>query len=107
MGKGRGAALFRLWGEVRGKSRVKRVVYATMVAMDVAYANPNPRESRRPMVRSHRILLAGLGALAIASLALAGCASPAGGSTSVSPTPQQTTEADPDLGAAWLDGGRM
>jgi len=52
-------------------------------------------------------LLAGLGALAIASLALAGCASPAGGSTSVSPTPQQTTEADPDLGAAWLDGGRM
>jgi hypothetical protein len=59
------------------------------------------------VVGSHRLPLAGLGALAIASLALAGCASSAGGPTSVSATPQQTIEADPDLGAAWLDGGRM
>ncbi|GAA1953714.1 hypothetical protein [Microbacterium deminutum] len=51
--------------------------------------------------------LAGLGVLALASLALAGCATPSGGSTSPEPTPTQTLEPDPDLGAAWLDDGRM
>ena len=52
-------------------------------------------------------LFAGLGALAIASLALAGCASTPGGTPSADPTSQQTVEPDPDLGAAWLDSGRL
>src|SRR5688572_1168552 len=52
-------------------------------------------------------LLAGLGALAVATLALAGCATPAGGSPSSEPTTHNTVEPDPDLGAAWLDSGRL
>jgi hypothetical protein len=52
-------------------------------------------------------MFAGLGALALASLALAGCATPAGGSPSSEPTTQNTVESDPDLGAAWLDNGRL
>jgi hypothetical protein len=52
-------------------------------------------------------LLVGLGALALASLALAGCATPSAGSPSGEPTTQNTAESDPDLGAAWLDGGRL
>lgn len=54
------------------------------------------------MVRSHRHLLAALGVLAVAGLALTGCANSTGepsGSPSIAP--------DPDLGAAWLDSGRM
>jgi hypothetical protein len=62
-----------------------------------------PRESRRAMVRSTRILLTALGALAVAGLALTGCASSAGGPSSGSPS----IAPDPDLGAAWLDSGRM
>ncbi|GAA1978980.1 hypothetical protein [Microbacterium pumilum] len=50
-------------------------------------------------------LLAGLGALALASIALAGCASSTSGSPSEEPT--QPVAADPDLGAAWLDNGRV
>ena len=53
------------------------------------------------MVRSNRILLAALGALAATGLALTGCASSPGGPGSPSIAP------DPDLGAAWLDSGRM
>ena len=53
-------------------------------------------------------LLVGLGALALASLALAGCATPSGGTPSQEPTTQEeTVDADPDLGAAWLDNGRI
>ena len=44
---------------------------------------------------------------ALAALALAGCATSAGGSPSTTPSAQSTVEADPDLGAAWLDNGRM
>jgi hypothetical protein len=52
-------------------------------------------------------LLAGIGALALAALALTGCATSAGGTPSTTPSAQSTVEADPDLGAAWLDSGRM
>lgn len=52
-------------------------------------------------------LIAGLGALAIATFALAGCATPSGGSPSGEPSTQSTVEPDPDLGAAWLDNGRL
>src|SRR4051812_44751520 len=61
------------------------------------------------MLMSPRSVLAGAAALALAGLALSGCASTAAGS----PTPAGSTsaspsvEADPDLGAAWLDSGRM
>jgi hypothetical protein len=57
--------------------------------------------------RSIRILFPGLCALTIVGLALAGCASSSGGAPSESPTSQATIESDPDLGAAWLDSGRM
>ncbi len=57
-----------------------------------------------------RSSLSGLGALAAAALLLGGCAS----SGTNAPAPTQSTEAteeaitpDPDLGAAWLDGGRL
>ncbi|SFR92347.1 hypothetical protein SAMN04487846_0635 [Microbacterium sp. cf046] len=59
------------------------------------------------MARSTRILLAGLGALTVVGLALAGCASSSGGTPSDSPSAQATIEPDPDLGAAWLDSGRI
>ena len=61
------------------------------------------------MARSTRSLLAGLGALALVSLALAGCATPSGGTPSESATAAATPtiEPDPDLGAAWLDSGRL
>lgn len=52
-------------------------------------------------------LFAGLGVLALASLALAGCATPSGASPSDTPTGEQTSVSNPDLGAAWLDDGRM
>src|SRR6478735_3129864 len=53
-------------------------------------------------------LLAGLGALALVSLALAGCASTtSGGSPSDEPSASSSVTPDPDLGAAWLDNGRM
>src|SRR5688572_26209991 len=52
-------------------------------------------------------LLAGLTALAIASFALAGCATPSSGSPSGESPPESTVEPDPDLGAAWLDNGRL
>jgi hypothetical protein len=53
-------------------------------------------------------LLAGLGALALVSLALAGCASTtSGGSPSDEPSASSSVIPDPDLGAAWLDNGRM
>lgn len=48
-------------------------------------------------------LLPSLGALALASLLLAGCATPSGSS----PEPEDSVASDPDLGAAWLDNGRM
>lgn len=56
------------------------------------------------MARSAR--LAGLAALALASIALSGCATPSGGSPSNRPS-SQTPVPDPDLGAAWLDDGRI
>lgn len=55
------------------------------------------------MLRSNRIFLAGLGMLAVVGLALVGCASAAGGP----PPASETIAPDPDLGAAWLDSGRM
>ena len=55
------------------------------------------------MVRSTRILRVGLAALAVAGLALAGCA----GTTGSPPAASPTIAPDPDLGAAWLDSGRM
>ncbi|WP_345801242.1 hypothetical protein AAIB33_17555 [Microbacterium sp. AZCO] len=56
-----------------------------------------------------RSVLAGLGALALASLLLAGCATTTSGTPEASPTPttQESATPDPDLGAAWLDNGRM
>ena len=59
------------------------------------------------MAQRNRILLTCLGALAVTSLALAGCATPAASAPSVSASAGQAIEADPDLGAAWLDSGRM
>jgi hypothetical protein len=59
------------------------------------------------MARRNRTLLTGMGALALVSIALAGCATPSGASPSDSPAAQQTIQPDPDLGAAWLDSGRM
>lgn len=65
---------------------------------------------------SPRSVLAGVGALAVAGLLLAGCASTTGGTptdtaapspAAESPSPSRSIEADPDLGAAWLDNGRM
>ncbi len=53
------------------------------------------------MVGSHRFLVATVGALAVAGLALSGCAADSGPGAG-SPVPS-----DPDLGAAWLDNGRM
>ncbi len=53
-----------------------------------------------------RSALVTLSALALASLVLAGCATTSGGS-SPEPDPEQTLTPDPDLGAAWLDDGRM
>jgi hypothetical protein len=60
------------------------------------------------MTMSARSVLAGIGALALAGLLLAGCSTPStdpGASSEISPSP--SVQADPDLGAAWLDGGRM
>lgn len=55
-----------------------------------------------------RSALAGFGALALLGVLLAGCATPSGGDTpSEEPTTQETVTPDPDLGAAWLDSGRM
>lgn len=55
--------------------------------------------------RSHSLVSALGGLVALAAL-LAGCATTSGGTT---PTPEPTTTVapDPDLGAAWLDDGRM
>jgi hypothetical protein len=55
------------------------------------------------MVRSTRILRIGLVALAVTGLALVGCAN----STTGSPSESPTIAPDPDLGAAWLDSGRL
>jgi len=60
------------------------------------------------MTMSARSVLAGIGSLALAGLLLAGCSTPSAGpasSTEASPSP--SVQADPDLGAAWLDSGRM
>ncbi|TDN90772.1 hypothetical protein [Microbacterium sp. BK668] len=56
-----------------------------------------------------RSVLAGAGAVALAALLLTGCASTSGGAATPSPTGSSTQaiEPDPDLGAAWLDNGRM
>ncbi|MFH8251540.1 hypothetical protein ACH3VR_14305 [Microbacterium sp. B2969] len=56
-----------------------------------------------------RSALAGLGALALAGLLLAGCASTTSGTSASSPEPatEETATPDPDLGAAWLDNGNM
>lgn len=55
-----------------------------------------------------RTLVAGSAALAALALLLAGCASsPAANTTPEPATPSATAEPDPDLGAAWLDEGRM
>lgn len=59
------------------------------------------------MAKRNRILLAGVGALAVASLALMGCASTTGGGPTGGGPTGSTVEPDPDLGAAWLDSGRM
>lgn len=60
------------------------------------------------MAHRTRILLAGLAALAAASFALAGCATPSGGTPSdEAPSASSAVEPDPDLGAAWLDSGRL
>lgn len=58
------------------------------------------------MARSRSPLLTGLGALVLAGLALTGCSTAAGGPT-VATTPRPVITSDPDLGAAWLDNGRM
>ena len=55
----------------------------------------------------NRIVLPALAAMAVASVALAGCATPSGAAPAGSPSTQQTIEPDPDLGAAWLDSGRL
>ena len=55
------------------------------------------------MVRPHRLSPVGFGVMVIAVLALAGCAASPGGSPSDPPSVVD----DPDLGAAWLDSGRM
>lgn len=54
-----------------------------------------------------RSALAGLGALALLGALLAGCATPSGGTPTTEPVTEETVTPDPDLGAAWLDGGRM
>jgi len=51
--------------------------------------------------------LAGLGALAVAALLLAGCASSGDNTTATTEPTEEAVPLDPDLGAAWLDGGRM
>ena len=51
--------------------------------------------------------LAGLGALAVAALLLAGCASSGDNTTATAEPTEEAVPLDPDLGAAWLDGGRM
>ncbi|MEU1971972.1 hypothetical protein ABZ477_09975 [Microbacterium sp. NPDC019599] len=56
-----------------------------------------------------RSTLAGLGSLALAALLLSGCAT-ASQNPASNPEPSETDETvapDPDLGAAWLDSGRM
>jgi hypothetical protein len=55
----------------------------------------------------NRALLAGVVTLALASVGLAACATPSGAAPAQSPSTQQTIEPDPDLGAAWLDSGRL
>ena len=50
--------------------------------------------------------LLGLGAVFFAAALLAGCASSTGEDTP-QPAPAETVTLDPDLGAAWLDNGRM
>ena len=62
--------------------------------------------SSKGFLMARSALLAGLGVLALASIALAGCATPSGGSPSEEPS-SQAIEPDPDLGAAWLDDGRL
>ena len=52
-------------------------------------------------------LLAGLGALVLASVALAGCASPEPNAPATAEPTEEAPLPDPDLGAAWLDGGRL
>ena len=59
------------------------------------------------MARRNRIFLAAFGALAVASVVLAGCATSSARSPSESVLPEQSIEPDPDVGAAWLDSGRM
>ncbi|WP_243076201.1 hypothetical protein [Microbacterium sp. SS28] len=53
--------------------------------------------------------LAALGAVLFAGLLLAGCASQTGDATPTEPAEETTSapDLDPDLGAAWLDNGRM
>jgi len=63
--------------------------------------------SSKGLLMARSALFAGLGALAMASLLLAGCATPSGGSPSTEPSASETLTPDPDLGAAWLDNGRL
>ena len=63
--------------------------------------------SSKGLLMARSALFAGLGALALASLLLAGCATPSAGSPSTEPSASETLTPDPDLGAAWLDNGRL
>jgi hypothetical protein len=51
--------------------------------------------------------LAGLGALAVAALLLAGCGSAEPNAPATTEPTEEAPLPDPDLGAAWLDGGRL
>ncbi len=59
--------------------------------------------SSKGMLMARSALFAGLGALALAGLALTGCSS----TPAAQPESSQSVETNPDLGAAWLDNGRL
>ena len=54
-----------------------------------------------------RSSLAGLGALAIAAVLLTACASSGPNTPATTEPTEEAITPDPDLGAAWLDGGRL
>jgi hypothetical protein len=72
----------------------------TQLAAHTAPSSKGPLMTRSP-------LIGGIGGLVLAGLVLVGCASSPGGPGSQEPDSQQTLTPDPDLGAAWLDDGRM
>ncbi|MET0734520.1 MAG: hypothetical protein ABWY55_02615 [Microbacterium sp.] len=61
-----------------------------------------------PMMTRRISLLAGVGLAALVAAALAGCASPSGGSPSNASTPSPSaSDTEIEVDAAWLDGGRV